>query len=117
MPHADPLLLHVQGFPITLYSTRPALRVLLAFNSKAIVSSYRTLPSYTPIINSFYKANIRTMPITHVQPENEKLLRELQSALEAANRIVMITGAGISTSCGIPVMLNDNFSAQVTYTL
>lgn len=45
------------------------------------------------------------MPITHVGTDRPRQLQEIADTLAAAKRIVMVTGAGISTNCGIPVRL------------
>ena len=43
------------------------------------------------------------MAIKHVTIEDQQLLQEISGSLETARKIVVVTGAGISTSCGIPV--------------
>lgn len=43
------------------------------------------------------------MPTTHVEPNSEALLQEIANSLYKARKVVVITGAGISTNSGIPV--------------
>lgn len=42
------------------------------------------------------------MPILEVAPENNRQLQNIANILAAAKKIVVFTGAGISTNCGIP---------------
>jgi NAD-dependent histone deacetylase SIR2 len=43
------------------------------------------------------------MPTTHVEPGNGPLLQDIANALWKSRKVVVITGAGISTNSGIPV--------------
>lgn len=43
------------------------------------------------------------MPTTHVRPECEDLLQEIANSLWKSRKVVVVTGAGISTNSGIPV--------------
>jgi NAD-dependent histone deacetylase SIR2 len=43
------------------------------------------------------------MPTTHVTPESEEQLQEIANALSKAKKVLVVTGAGISTNSGIPV--------------
>lgn len=43
------------------------------------------------------------MPTTHVEPGSEALLEEIANSLWKSKKVVVITGAGISTNSGIPV--------------
>ena len=43
------------------------------------------------------------MPILEVTQENNRQLQNIANTLAAAKRVVIFTGAGISTNCGIPV--------------
>lgn len=43
------------------------------------------------------------MPTAEVQPDSEDLLQQVADALLKSRKIVVITGAGISTNSGIPV--------------
>ena len=45
------------------------------------------------------------MVITTVVPENSRLLQDIADTLARVKKIVVVTGAGISTNCGIPVIL------------
>ena len=45
------------------------------------------------------------MPILEVTPENNRQLQNIANTLAAAKKVVVFTGAGISTNCGIPVSL------------
>ncbi|TQS36026.1 hypothetical protein Golomagni_03536 [Golovinomyces magnicellulatus] len=42
------------------------------------------------------------MPIVKVQPNSESELQEIADALAQSRKVVILTGAGISTNCGIP---------------
>ncbi|KAL9604139.1 MAG: hypothetical protein Q9219_000727 [cf. Caloplaca sp. 3 TL-2023] len=42
------------------------------------------------------------MPIIQVAPDENRQLQNVANILASAKRIVMVTGAGISTNCGIP---------------
>lgn len=44
-----------------------------------------------------------SMPTQHVEPQSEDRLKEVANALLKARKVVVITGAGISTNSGIPV--------------
>jgi thiamine pyrophosphate-dependent acetolactate synthase large subunit-like protein len=43
------------------------------------------------------------MPTTNVSSACELQLQEIADALSKSKKVVVITGAGISTNCGIPV--------------
>jgi hypothetical protein len=43
------------------------------------------------------------MPTQHVEPESHTLLQDVANALLKARKVVVVTGAGISTNSGIPV--------------
>jgi len=45
------------------------------------------------------------MAILEVKKDNNRQLQNIASTLAAAKKIVVITGAGISTNCGIPVSI------------
>ena len=47
------------------------------------------------------------MPIVEVTRDNNRQLQNVANALAAAKKIVVITGAGISTNCGIPVSMKS----------
>jgi accessory colonization factor AcfC len=44
-----------------------------------------------------------TMPLQEVKIDNDRVLQDIADLLVKSHKIVLITGAGISTSCGIPV--------------
>ncbi|KAH7625440.1 hypothetical protein B0T09DRAFT_63526 [Sordaria sp. MPI-SDFR-AT-0083] len=48
------------------------------------------------------------MPTTHVEPTSEALLQDIANALYKARKVVVITGAGISTNSGIPDFRSEN---------
>ncbi|PNY21215.1 NAD-dependent histone deacetylase HST3 [Tolypocladium capitatum] len=48
------------------------------------------------------------MPTQHVEPQSEDHLREIANALLKARKVVVITGAGISTNSGIPDFRSEN---------
>lgn len=47
------------------------------------------------------------MAILEVTSENNRQLQNIANALAAAKKVVVFTGAGISTNCGIPVSLRS----------
>lgn len=46
------------------------------------------------------------MPTAHVLPEADELLQQVATSLFKSRKIVVVTGAGISTNSGIPVSLS-----------
>ncbi|KAK0715989.1 hypothetical protein B0H67DRAFT_255712 [Lasiosphaeris hirsuta] len=48
------------------------------------------------------------MPTTHVEPDSESLLHDIASSLWKSRKVVVITGAGISTNSGIPDFRSEN---------
>ncbi|TWU72171.1 hypothetical protein ED733_000354 [Metarhizium rileyi] len=48
------------------------------------------------------------MPTQHVEPDAEEYLRDVANALLKARKVVVITGAGISTNSGIPDFRSEN---------
>ncbi|KAK4129873.1 DHS-like NAD/FAD-binding domain-containing protein [Trichocladium antarcticum] len=48
------------------------------------------------------------MPTTHVEPGCEPLLQDIADSLWKARKVVVITGAGISTNSGIPDFRSEN---------
>jgi NAD-dependent histone deacetylase SIR2 len=51
------------------------------------------------------------MPTTHVSPESQDELREIANGLLKARKVIVVTGAGISTNSGIPVSFLDEHSS------
>ena len=47
------------------------------------------------------------MAILEVTSENNRQLQNIANTLAAAKKVVVFTGAGISTNCGIPVSLRS----------
>jgi NAD-dependent SIR2 family protein deacetylase len=43
------------------------------------------------------------MPTVHVTPGSDLLLQDIANSLYKAKKVVVVTGAGISTNSGIPV--------------
>jgi hypothetical protein len=43
------------------------------------------------------------MPTIQVGPRSDQELQQIADSLARARKVVVITGAGISTNCGIPV--------------
>lgn len=43
------------------------------------------------------------MPTTHVEPSSGEHLQDIANTLLKARKVVVVTGAGISTNSGIPV--------------
>jgi hypothetical protein len=58
---------------------------------------FSTSPDAAPI------DHLTTMPTTHVEPGCDPLLQEIANALWKSRKVVVVTGAGISTNSGIPV--------------
>jgi hypothetical protein len=54
------------------------------------------------------------MAITRVQSKDSHLISSVADVLAAAKKVVVITGAGISTNCGIPVSLMRKVMEPVT---
>ncbi|KAK1832601.1 NAD-dependent histone deacetylase HST3 [Podospora conica] len=48
------------------------------------------------------------MPTTHVEPDSESLLQEIANSVWKSRKVVVITGAGISTNSGIPDFRSEN---------
>ncbi|KAK3898826.1 NAD-dependent histone deacetylase HST3 [Staphylotrichum tortipilum] len=48
------------------------------------------------------------MPTTHVEPGSDPLLQEVANALWKSRKVVVVTGAGISTNSGIPDFRSEN---------
>ncbi|KAK3938704.1 NAD-dependent histone deacetylase HST3 [Diplogelasinospora grovesii] len=48
------------------------------------------------------------MPTTHVEPSSDSLLQDIANSLGKARKVVVITGAGISTNSGIPDFRSEN---------
>ena len=53
------------------------------------------------------------MAIIEVHERCQRQLRDVADAIAEAKRIVIITGAGVSTNCGIPVCYDDPHSYRV----
>ncbi len=47
------------------------------------------------------------MPTTHVEPTTAELMQEVADGLLKVRKVVVVTGAGISTNSGIPVCYAD----------
>lgn len=43
------------------------------------------------------------MPTQHIAPDSDDLLQDVAQSLLKARKVVVVTGAGISTNSGIPV--------------
>jgi NAD-dependent histone deacetylase SIR2 len=50
--------------------------------------------------------NTIAMPTIHVEPGSDAYLQEIATAVFKSRKVVVITGAGISTNSGIPVSLD-----------
>lgn len=53
------------------------------------------------------------MPTTHVEPSSGELLQDIANSLLKARKVVVVTGAGISTNSGIPVRERDSCSVPL----
>lgn len=51
------------------------------------------------------------MPTAHVEPSSGELLQDIADSLLKARKIVVVTGAGISTNSGIPVCSSNSRAA------
>lgn len=51
------------------------------------------------------------MPIPEVSKDDNRQLQNIANTLAAAKRVVMVTGAGISTNCGIPVRIYGPYTS------
>ena len=47
------------------------------------------------------------MPLQEVKSGNDRALQDIADLLAKSHKIILITGAGISTSCGIPVSYSE----------
>jgi hypothetical protein len=47
------------------------------------------------------------MPLQELAAQDERQLQDMADRLFKSHKILVITGAGISTSCGIPVRLQN----------
>lgn len=56
------------------------------------------------------------MPTVQITPSSSELLQNVADTLGKAKKVVMITGAGISTNSGIPVSDEECCSNQQTLT-
>ncbi|KAF9776567.1 hypothetical protein IL306_005214 [Fusarium sp. DS 682] len=52
------------------------------------------------------------MPTTHVSPDSQDDLRDIANGLLKARKVIVVTGAGISTNSGIPVSSLDHPSVS-----
>lgn len=52
------------------------------------------------------------MTVLEVGTHDNRQLQNIANALAAAKKVVVVTGAGISTNCGIPVSHAMNHAAQ-----
>ena len=55
------------------------------------------------------------MALQHIRATDDHLLQNVADTLAASRKILMITGAGISTSCGIPVRVSYAPAASFAY--
>ena len=53
------------------------------------------------------------MPIAEVGPDSNRQLQEIADVLAKSKKVVVVTGAGISTNIGIPVRKQDSVSVLV----
>jgi hypothetical protein len=60
-------------------------------------------PALKRLLNIAFHDVAFAMPTIHVEPGSESLLQEIAATLWKSRKVVVITGAGISTNSGIPV--------------
>jgi thiamine pyrophosphate-dependent acetolactate synthase large subunit-like protein len=53
------------------------------------------------------------MPLQEVTAQDDRQLQDMADRLAKSHKILVITGAGISTSCGIPVRLQNFLSILI----
>lgn len=53
------------------------------------------------------------MPIIKVGPRSDKDLQQIADAIGKSRKVIVFTGAGISTNCGIPVGEVFNYSMRI----
>jgi hypothetical protein len=53
------------------------------------------------------------MPLQEVTAQDDRQLQDMADRLAKTHKILVITGAGISTSCGIPVRLQNFLSILI----
>lgn len=95
------------------YNYRPStLRVLPAHinprDARINAFIFQTLDTITRPDSSAYCTF--NMPTSHVLPESTELLQEIADALWKAKKVLVVTGAGISTNSGIPVCFHAFFA-------
>src|SRR5580700_191738 len=54
------------------------------------------------------------MPTINVEPGSDQELQEIADVLAKSRKVVVITGAGISTNCGIPVSKRSGITRTLT---
>ena len=52
---------------------------------------------------AIYQSSTAAMPLREVLPEDDRALQSIADSLAKSHKHLLVTGAGISTSCGIPV--------------
>jgi hypothetical protein len=55
------------------------------------------------------------MPTTHVRPDANAVLQEIADALQKCRKVLVVTGAGISTNSGIPVSLTTQSQIETRH--
>jgi hypothetical protein len=53
------------------------------------------------------------MGLREVTVEDERAMQEIADALAGSHKILVVTGAGISTSCGIPVCSTNSSRDEI----
>lgn len=57
------------------------------------------------------------MPLQEIGAQDDRLLQDIADRLVKSHKILLITGAGISTSCGIPVRLELRPAVRRAYNI
>jgi hypothetical protein len=75
-----------------------------SFHSPPIASIYHLVA--TLLLQRLYLGateHPETMPTINVRPDADLHLQDIADTMGRARKVVVVTGAGISTNCGIPV--------------
>ncbi|KAI1413882.1 DHS-like NAD/FAD-binding domain-containing protein [Hypoxylon sp. FL1857] len=93
-----------------LYSTpvREALQDIATGVSQNCVFGDEKVPGWESVKGYDCVTGLGSMPILEVKPTSSELLQHVADSLGKARKVVIITGAGISTNSGIPDFRSEN---------